>query len=70
MAAVETQTAITFERPEMTTRLQLLPPHFRQARPEYDTVDIARHFPSLTEYRIQNGGLRNRKWKQLLNAVS
>ena len=66
MAAVETQTAITFERPEMTTRLQLLPSHFRQARLGYDTVDISRHFTTLAVYRIQNVGHRNRKWKNYL----
>ena len=61
MAAVKTEAAITFERLEITTRFKLPPP--RQARLGYDTVDIARHFPTLADYRIQNGGHGNRKRK-------
>jgi hypothetical protein len=54
MAAIETERAITFEQPEMTTRLQLLPPHFRQARLGYDTstmLDISRRWPT-TEFKM------------------
>ena len=70
MAAVKTEAAISFERVETTTGYQLLVPYFDQTRRGYDTFDIGQHFPTLTNHRIKNGGHRNRKWKQQLNAMS
>ena len=70
MVAVKTEAAITFDRLEITTRFQLLPPHFRpeygrnqKSRHGYDIVDIARHFPTSAVVPIQNGGHGNRTWK-------
>ena len=54
MAAVKTEAAITFERPDITTRFQQLPHIFDQARLGYDTLGIARHFPTLADYTTQN----------------
>ena len=67
MVATKPEVEITFERQKMAPRFQLLPPHiFGPDRLGYDTVDIVHHCPTLVtlaDYRIHNGGHRNRKWK-------
>ena len=62
MAAVKTEAAITFER-EITTRFQLLTPHFYptfSTRLDLDmtlsTLPDSRHFPMLADYR-------NSRWR-------